>query len=343
MIIKIDKSVISKYGTSVVDKKTFRRFLLLAGIKECNVSLDIHCDIDNANLDIEDYLFLQEFINSNLTFPSDKRKSDCIVKTNGEQEFTKRIFGVEEICEYISSPAIIIAENGTNDGYFVRSIEKNFDGSIDFEKLLSESLVFIDNASGSGAANRVDHFLSIHHGKPKFLRCMVLVDGDKRYPTDTSFANAKKQQKDAISFSQNGITYHILAKRSQENYMPDDVFIHNKRIFGKTWADAYLHLSDEQKDFFYTASGFGHDNPSGQYGNFGELPIKIQQLFYDIGGNYSILSKGSRLGNFKDRFAELFFTSPYVNKPTLLKRTQHDKSTNPNELAQIAQEIRQLL
>jgi hypothetical protein len=114
-------------------------------------------------------------------------------------------------------------------------------------------------------------------------------------------------------------------------------------LFGKSWANAYLHLSDEQKDYFYTASGFSHDNPSGQDGKFEELSSEIRQFFPNIGGNYDFLRKGSQLGNFKDSFAELFFTSPYVNKSTMLKRIQHNKSTNPNELEQIAQEIRQLL
>ena len=343
MIIQIDKSVFSKYGTPNVDKKAFGKFLFLANIRNCAVSLGVHCDVESANLDSIDYFCLQELLNIHLTSKSESRKSDCMVRVKGESEYNKRIFGVNEVCEYISSPALIIVENGTNDGYFVRTIEKYFDASIDFESLLSENIVVIDNAGGTGASNRVDYFLSIHHKKPKFLRCMVIVDGDKRYPTDTSFENAKKQKKDAVSFSKKGITYHVLAKRSQENYMPDDVFVNNKKLFGKSWANAYLHLSDEQKDYFYTASGFSHDNPSGQDGKFEELSSEIRQFFPNIGGNYDFLRKGSQLGNFKDSFAELFFTSPYVNKSTMLKRIQHSKSTNPNELEQIAQEIRQLL
>lgn len=343
MIIQIDRTVISKYGTSEVAKNTFRKFLLLAATKNHTVSLDVTIDIENAGVDYEDYLFLQELLNSHITYSQKKRISDCSVIINGESESNKRLFGVSEICEYLSSPAIIIVENGTNDGYFIRAIEKNFDSAINFEDLLSQNTVFIDNAGGSGATNRVDYFLSIHHNKPKFLRCLVIVDGDKRYPNDISFANANKQMIDAKSFREKGILFHILAKRSQENYMPDEVFINNKNSFGLAWVNAYLHLSDEQKDYFYTASGFGHDNPYGQNGKFEELPLEIQHFFHDIGGNYCFLRKSSQLGSFKDKFAELFFTSPYVNKATLLNRTQHNKSTNPNEMAQIAEEIRQLL
>lgn len=343
MIITFDKSVFSKYGTPDVDKKTFGRILALANSKDATISLDPQSDVNNADLDSGDLFFLMDLLKSSSKYPQPKRESDCIIKVNGESFSVNRIIGISEACEYIASPAIIIVENGTNDGYFLRTIERNFDSSINFERLLSENIVAIDNGGGSGALSRVEYYLSIHQQKAKLLRCLVIVDGDKRFPGDNDYANKKKQEKESREFSQKGILYHILSKRALENYMPDDVFIDQKRKFGDSWVNAYVKLSDKQKDYFYTASGFKKDIPNKLENKFENLPIEIQNLFTDIGGNFNILKNSSNLGNFKEAFAELFFSSPYANKTTLLKRLQHPQAANPNEFNQIVEEIRQLL
>ncbi len=343
MIITFDRSVFSKYGTPDVDKKTFGRILALANIKGSTISLGPQCDVNNANLDSSDLFFLIDLLKNSSKYPQPKRASDCAIKVNGESFSEGRIIGMSEACEYISFPAIIIVENGTNDGYFLRAIERNFDSSINFEHLLSENIVAIDNGGGSGALSRVEYYLSIHQKKAKLLRCMVIVDGDKRFPGDNDYANKKKQEKESREFSQKGILYHILSKRSLENYMPDEVFNDQKRSFGVSWVNAYVKLSDEQKDYFCTASGFKKDIPNDHENKFENLPKEIQSLFTDIGGNFNILKDCSNLGNFKEAFAELFFNSPYVNKTTLLKRLQHPRASNPDEFNQITEKIRQLL
>lgn len=343
MIITFDKSVFSKCGTPDVDPKVLGKILNLASIKDVTISLDPKSDVQNADIDSGSLFILMDLLKKSSKCPQPKRVSDCIIKVNGEGYSEGRIIGMSEACEYISSPAIIIVENGTNDGCFLRAIERNFDSSINFEQLLSENIVAIDNGGGSGALSRVEYYLSIHQNKSKLLRCLVIVDGDKRFPGDNNYANKKKQVKESREFLQKGILYHILSKRALENYMPDEMFIDQKRKFGVSWVNAYVKLSDEQKDYFYTASGFKKDIPSDHENKFENLPKGVRDLFMGIGGNYNILKDSSSLGNFKEAFARLFMDSPYVNKTTLLKRLQHPKATNPDEFNQITDKIRQLL
>ena len=244
-------------------------------------------------------------------------------------------------------------ENDTNDGLFIRAVERFFESQINFEDLLMYNNVDIRHSGGSDCKRRVDYLLSKHKGIPKFLRCLAIVDGDKRYPTDTTFENYSKQQEtnsnsDAFYLKQQGVSYFVLKKRSLENYLPDEVYDNNRQSFGDEWVNAYLQLTPLQKDYYYIAEGFYKDIPKankekGELG-FDKLPQGVQALFLDVSeGNYQHLLHGPNLhGSFKSEFPK-FFNDPHMCKTALQNRVSHPHSADPDELIHIVEEIRQLL
>ena len=296
-----------------------------------------------------DNILLSGVLKQSANLPVEPHTSDCTVVVGGEQEFNQKRFALTEINEYLSVPATIIVENGLNDGLFIRAIEKHFDAVVPFEELLSNHHVQIDPAGGSGARSRVEYHLGIHHSQPKYLRCMVVEDGDKRFPQDTQYGNFQRQQKDAEYYRSVNVTYHVLEKRAMENYMPDEVFDRHRNTFTNEWVDAYLHLTEEQKDYYYIAEGFQKDLTSqakkAQDYDCCNLPQSVQQLYADVMGtaNYQhLLKQPFAGGHFKNSFPQYFTNSPYVNKNSLLRRCPR-KANGKSELEEITEEIRQLL
>ncbi len=347
MNVSIDKDVLLNLGSAQSNSDDFNELLGLVPYW-CSISTIQEIDKSTlAKLDHQDKFRFSQLLakcNNQSHIPS---LSDCIVTRNGESELVDREFGLSEICEYVTFGAHIVLEDATNDGYFIKAVERVFEDTFDFSRLLSRGIVAIDTG-GSGAKRRVEEFINTHHGKPKFLRCLVIVDGDCRFPGDTDFENYKKQKDEKKFFEERGVGYYILKKRAQENYMPDEVFDSNRNLFGNEWVDAYLSLNPEQKDYYYIAEGFSKDIPkaykdAGDLG-FDKLPQKVQDLFWNVSpGNYQhLLHKPNLLGSFKSEFPK-FFNNPHVYKASFMTRVGHPQSTDPDELIHIVEKIRQLL
>ena len=344
MNITIDKSIFDLYGTPDVDKNTFRKVLHAAEYRYHTISLSKTCDIDDISIieDSNEAFFLQDLFFNSITYTHEKRLSDCIIKVGGENEEVKKIFNINEAYEYIMSPAEIIVENALNDGRFIRTIELHFDPDLEFEKYRRENVVHIDNAGGSGDRSRIEDYLENHHGKPKFLHCFVIVDGDKRYPGDDR--KLKQQEKRLDYYKSYGVQYHVWEKRSMENYMPDEVFVAKRRQFGVQWVDSYLHLLPEQKDFFCISGGFSKDIDSKKDKLFDNLPDGMKLCFDGISKtNFQnlLLSPQNTGGNFKDVFPKNFEDAANVRRDTLMARTSHQN--DPDELLHISQMIRQII
>ena len=348
MNVYIDKDIFLNYGTSQVNGDDFDELLGSVPYR-CSISTAQSIDSTTlSRLSHEDRLRFLNLLQRCNDKPHTSSKSDCIVTLDGESEFTEKIFSLSEVCEYVSFGARIVLEDATNDGYFIKAIERFFENTLDFSKLISKNIIVIANAGGSGAKRRIADFIDDHHGKPKFLRCLVIVDGDCRYDGDTEYENYKKQLDEKKYFEDRGVTYHVLKKRTQENYMPDEVFDNNPHVFGEDWVNAYLRLTPKQKDYYYIAEGFSKDIPKanrdkGEY-EFNKLPQGIQNLFGNVSsGNYLHLLHGPNLhGSFKSEFPK-YFNDPHICKDALQNRVNHPESKNPDELMHIVEEIRQLL
>lgn len=348
MNISIDKDVLLAYGAPQANSEDFNELLGLVPY-QCSISTtEVIDSLSLAKLNHLDKIRFLNLLDKCNNQPYVSCRSDCKVTLNGEGELTNRIFGLSEICEYVSFGARIVLEDATNDGYFIKAVERCFESEIDFFKLVSKGAIVIDNAGGSGAKRRISEFIENHHGKPKFLRCFVIVDADCRYQGDTEYENYKKQQNEAEYFQSVGVSYYVLKKRAQENYLPDEVFDSCRDKFGSEWVSAYLSLRPEQKDYFYIAEGFSKDIPKVNKENndlkFENLPKGVRELFIDVSpGNYQHLLHGPNLhGSFKSEFPK-FFNDPHVCKTTLQNRVNHPQSVDPDELIHIVEEIRQLL
>lgn len=347
MNVSIDKDVLLNLGSAQSNSDDFNELLGLVPYW-CSISTIQEIDKSTlAKLDHQDkFRFLQLLAkcNNQSHIPS---LSDCIVTRNGESELVDREFGLSEICEYVTFGAHIVLEDATNDGYFIKAVERVFEDTFDFSRLLSRGIVAIDTG-GSGAKRRIAEFIRDHQGKPKFLRCLVIVDGDCRYKGDIEYENYKKQLDESNYFQSVGVQYYVLKKRAQENYMPDEVFDSNRDKFGEEWVNAYLRLSATQKDYYYIAEGFYKDIPKTNKQNnqleFDKLPQGIKNLFNGISpGNYQHLLHGPNLhGSFKSEFPK-FFNDPHICKEALSNRVNHPESADPDELMHIVEKIRQLL
>lgn len=353
MKVMVDKSIFEQYGTNCVPSDSFHDFLMVMETKKSYVlSTDstISTDMVQSKLDQIDFFFFSGISSRSVNLPAEAHSSDCVVTVGGETESNNKRFALTEINEYLNTPAMVIVENGLNDGWFVRAIMKHFSPEINFEEHLSNNLVAIDPASGSGASSRVDYHLSVHHNQPKYLRCLAIVDGDKRFPGDTTYGSYQRQQNLGTYFQSKKVAYHVLEKRTMENYMPDEVYNSHRSVFGNDWVDAYMRLTEEQKNYYYISVGFLKDVPKAvrKDANLNKdrtqvQPVAIQTLFSTVSdADYLVLLNNPHIGgNFKDEFPK-YYNDSQVTKDSLLHRCPR-KADGNSELEEIAEKIRQLL
>lgn len=353
MKVMVDKSIFEQYGTDSVSPDSFHDFLMVMETKKSyalSTDSTISIEMAQSKLDQIDFFFFSGISSRSVNLPTEPHSSDCVVTVGGEAESNNKRFALTEINEYLNTPAMVIVENGMNDGLFVRAIMKHFSPEINFEEQLSNYLVYIDPASGSGASSRVHHHLSVHHNQPKYLRCLAIVDGDKRFPGDTTYGSYQRQQNLGTYLQSKKVAYHILEKRTMENYMPDEVYDSNRGVFGNNWVDAYKRLTEEQKNYYYISGGFLKDVPkairndeSKKKDKTQALPVEIQTVFSTVtDADYLVLLNNPHIGgNFKDEFPK-FYNDANVTKATLLRRSPL-KPNGKSELEEIAEKIRQLL
>lgn len=283
---------------------------------------------------------------------------DCEVKTGGEVEEEGKVFSAEEAILYLLQPQSVILENGLNDSHFMNMVFRLFDPSGVLSRYKKEGWIRYENAGGcSNVKNFLQARIQQFGGKQKFLRCYVLLDGDRRFPADDEPDKKYQKLKDQL-YAWN-VGYHVLEKRCMENYMPDEAIRSVAGTAYKDWADAYMMLSAEQKDFLDISGGFETDISQEQKRIVrrregllmtkdkkrrkisyvrGYLPLKEQQFYATVSpGNFLHLEKGLKVGNFKTRFPEKFNDTIVTYRANLLERTNHQN--DPQELSHIAQAI----
>lgn len=280
---------------------------------------------------------------------------DCEVKIGGEIESIKKIFSPSEAIQYLLQPTSIILENGLNDSHFMNAIFHQFDSSRRLLTYLHEGWLRYENAGGCSNVQNFLKALVLHfQGKQKFLRCFVLLDGDKRFPTDSDKYKALKEKLNTWK-----VDYHVLEKRCMENYMPDEAMRSFSSDKTKEWVNAYMTLTPQQKDFYCIAEGFLKDISS-----FDKKEVKAKERklmkkdlklrkksyvrsrlnpeeksFYNSvsNGNFLHLEKGLEISNFKLTFPMKFNDTVVVYKRNMLDRTSHQD--DPHELEHIVQKI----
>ncbi len=286
----------------------------------------------------------------------------CEVKCGGELEQHDKVFSPTEAISYLMQPLSVILENGLNDSHFIKTIFRLFDPSGELMRHVNEGWIRFENAGG---CTNVKNFLFAQRGysgeRQKFLHCFVLLDGDRRYPSDQEPDVKYKRLKEKMK--EWGVPYHVLEKRCMENYMPDEAMNTLKNEETKGWIEAYLTLTAEQKDFISIAEGFCADlckedkkkvrvkeskllkkdikNRKKSYVR-GFLPQKEQVLYKNLSpGNFLHLETGLKIGNFKTQFPKKFTDEVSVYRGNMLNRTRHQ--SNPLELEDIANKICSLI
>lgn len=289
------------------------------------------------------------------------KEVDCSVASRGGDETVNRIFSLEEAIRYLLQPLSVIVENSLNDGHFLLAVFRCFDESQRLIDGYREGWLQFENAGGCG---NVRNFLEARRqffgGKLKFLRCFVLLDGDKRFPNEV----VGKYNKLIGMLTEWRIPYHILEKRCIENYLPDEAMkrsFDNKR--NREWINAYMSLSEVQKDYFCVAEGFQKEltkedkraierkkksaaykknpNPPSLVRIF--MPNDLREFYKDVSdGNFKHLEQGLVLkGDFKDTYPLAFENSNWIYRKSLEQRTSHQKE--PDELQTISDRILRLL
>lgn len=286
---------------------------------------------------------------------------DCIVNTQGEVENENPVFSLEEAIRYLLQPLSIIVENSLNDSHFLLAIFRTFDNTGKLLEGYKNGWLQFENAGGCmNVLNFLEARRQFFGGKLKFLHCYVLLDGDKRFPTD----KITKNNKLITQMEKWHIPYHVLEKRCMENYLPEDVM---ERVLGNKnnieWIHAYRSLTPEQKDYFCISGGFQKELTKEKLQKVKNekrgraykravrkfsvvkkyLPSELKHFYQDVmEGNFLHLEQGLMLnGSFKDTYPLAFTNEIFVYRKALEERTKHQH--NPNELRDMKDEIKRML
>lgn len=269
-------------------------------------------------------------------------------------------FNIEEAIHFLNQPVSIILENNKNDSTFIISIIEHFGGANGVNKAkkhLENNWLKFENAGGCGnIPNFLVMFLnqfkklSVQNSRPlsDYFRGLIIIDSDREFINQPSKHISLIKSLNILGISNEQI--HVLEKRMMENYIPDEAYIYIKSQLHRqteitNWIDAYLNLSDEQKNFLNIPDGF--PPKKAKYDSNGDRKkIDVQILnFFNLKNtdvNFIKLDPGFNFkgfqsnGEFKNEFPKLFIKQ-LVNKISLSKRD------GKNELEQIVQKINNLL
>lgn len=260
-------------------------------------------------LELEDREFLEANFNKQILEQSKHLKkntviqlADCFITSNanGNNKFL-----LEEAIIFLIQPVSIVLENSLNDSYFIKALIRHFDEKGELTRHMENGWLQFENAGGCDNIinflnGKLQSFTSLTKSNECYLRCFVLLDSDRLYPSlAISYKNPSLEQ----FLQRNRVCYHILEKRSMENYLPDEVFDEFKNGVLDTWVNAYKYLNPSQKDFLNFAEGISEKENKVKK-NRTELKIEVQQLYENLSdASFTVLSSGFALANFKVKFS----------------------------------------
>ena len=363
MKVRIDKSVFESATDEMrqIELSFLLNIIVYKNRYELKVTDDevLHSDSYSKLTQADKEIIQQEIA---YTITASSGDADCEVAVNGETENELKIFSPSEAIVYLLQPLSVILENGLNDSHLMKAIFRLFDQTGELIRRVDEGWIRFENAGGCmNVKNFLMARIKSYGDKLKFLNCYVLLDGDRRYPTDPE--PKKKYRKLKESLTEWNVGYHVLEKRSMENYMPDEAIDSFSTTKTQACIAAYHTLTAEQKDYFCIAEGFAKDIGKEQKAIVrrreslltttdmnkrkksyvrGYLPADEQTFYGSVSrGNFLHLEKGLKISEFKVRFPEKFNDSVVVFKANMLNRTSHQ--SDPQELEHIAKEIQKII
>ncbi|MBR6068135.1 MAG: hypothetical protein IKP45_10070 [Bacteroidales bacterium] len=344
MIVEIDKSIFNA-DDSVCTLKELQRLLAVIFIETERYKLKISdSSIFDSKyfqmLSIEDQDLIKLCFDASIT---ESLETDRLIIKGGQQFYSEPKYNVQEGFVFLTAPICVWLENNYNDSFFVLALFRCLRKEIAIDEWQKKSWITFENLGGcANAVNALAGKLKEKDGKSKMFKYFILLDSDKKWSGDKI-----SKYNNLIDFcNKNGILYHILQKRTMENYMPDEVFDEFRDKMTNSWINSYLYLSPEQKDYFNISKGFNgniYDEAKRDLGCNGRkyVDVEVQQLYSSVSDeNYKNLEQGLKISDFKTKFPEKYSTSPYVYASTLLNRTSHQ--TDPKELNHIIDKILEL-
>ncbi|MBP9500373.1 MAG: hypothetical protein QMB51_01525 [Patescibacteria group bacterium] len=306
--------------------------------------LEVYDSIPKTTQSVIELFFTQNVMTS--------EEKDCLICFDGASFDDEKKFNLVEGIRYLSQPVSIIVENSFNDSHFFKAIFRCFDDSEIINKHFENLWIQFENSGGcSNIINYIKGRSQFYNDRSKFFRCFVILDSDKLSPNDTNdkYSNVKE------FLSLKKIAFHVLEKRMMENYIPDEAINANIHERYNKWKNAYLHLSELQKDYYNIPSGF--IKVTSQAGKktskrdkkkeikknqLDALPEQVKNLYSDLSSsNFESLKSGLSIPNIKSEFPKFFNCEHTVYKKSLLQRTRHQR--NPHELSDIVEKIMKLI
>jgi hypothetical protein len=163
------------------------------------------------DLNTRDVKLLGKFMTASLRKDTQK-KVITVSNTNVEPYFS-----IKAAYLYLNQPLIVLLEHSKYDAPFVNAIIRNFDNGT-LTQAKQEKWWKYDMGSGSSTEPVIKGELEnafenafFTEPKSKYLRYFVLLDSDKKYPSDkVDVVEAKKE-----FFTKHDIPYHVLYKREK--------------------------------------------------------------------------------------------------------------------------------
>ncbi len=255
-------------------------------------------------------------------------------------------FSFVEACEILLKQVSIILENIEYDSFFLESIFRSFKKECEKISFHYEKGWWVfENGGGNNIINvinkkkeRFENSNDFKKHPKEYLRTFIILDSDKKYPSNYLVNSEKQSLLDFISvFSK----YHITQKREMENYLPDEAF--SEIPENDQFKTAILKLSQLQRDFIDLEKGLPDKNieqfePKELFNLYIDLmkPSNKDVLNVLRKGKIEFKKENGKLDNFKSRFP-FFFNSKSVTKESLKRRA------NSMELEEIIQKINDLL
>lgn len=270
-------------------------------------------------------------------------------------------FTIDEAIRFFQMPISVILENSLNDGYFMKAILKHFDRTGILIAYYNYGWIQFENAGGwpnihnyiLGKTKQLKMFANQRGTSPeKYLRCFVLIDSDKKFPTNQKADDKLTLERSLVSLN---VQIHILEKRAMENYLPDDIFDNLKNLVPhereyndwkvlpstENWLHTYRYLSDTQKDYLNHQTGFSRNRDKSKINRKDQIP-EIRDLFQNLTNDqFDILDEGLKFPDYKSQISRQFNRDEYINSVSLLARC--GGTEDKNEFLEIITKIGSLL
>ncbi|PJJ08826.1 hypothetical protein CLU83_2130 [Flavobacterium sp. 1] len=281
----------------------------------------------------------QTYIDESLISSAYIKKSDIQVIMSNDNNHYSLIEANEILCKTFS----LILENIEYDNFFFDSLIKNFkEESKKIKMHIEKGWLVPINGNGNNISNVLNEMqkrlnnASFPKHNCNYLRSFVIIDSDKKYPSNEEVAIDKMKLlndiKEALVDS-----YHVMKKREMENYMPDEVFEDIKD--NDSYIKSYLSLNATQKDYIDVENGL----PDKNIAQF--EPEELKLLYENLENpalnflrkdKLILKDKLNKKISFKSNFPK-YFNSDKVNRVSLKKRA------NSEELEEILKKISKLL